>query len=295
MWLSLLVSHLGASHGVDQPLSQQAAKSAAAEAEHKLIQAGLEMVFGQAVVGSQNKRFGVADHNMQPVEHTAVGVIGLMFVGVVLKCGNITAVTITADGAAGCNGAVGKFSHGGLLDILCHAHFKVLRIAVLVQRQSYENLCLFRTTAPFAARCWASKVGIIKLYNTRQQMRYVPLSHGGSNAPKHRPCGFIGYADLVGQLNGGEPSFVLGDEIESQKPLAQADMTMMQNCPGCDGGLMAAVGTLIQSVGQAAAMLMPAFRAYKAGRPALCGQIVPTAFLRSKPLQKLTQGHLLFL
>ena len=50
MWLSLLVSHPGASHGVDQPLRQQAAKSAAAEAERKLIQVGLKMVLGKAVV-----------------------------------------------------------------------------------------------------------------------------------------------------------------------------------------------------------------------------------------------------
>ena len=111
MWLSLLVSHPGASHGVDQPLRQQAAKSAAAEAERKLIQVGLKMVLGKAVVGSQKERLGIAHNNMQPVEHTAVGVIGLMLVGVILKRGDITVVTIAADGAAGCNGTVDKLSH----------------------------------------------------------------------------------------------------------------------------------------------------------------------------------------
>lgn len=111
MWLSLLVSHGGAGHGVNQPLSQQAAKSAAAEAERKLVQVGLKMVLGQAVVGSQNERLGIADHNMQPVEHTAVGIIGLMFVGVILKRRDITAVTIAADGAVGCNSTVGKLFH----------------------------------------------------------------------------------------------------------------------------------------------------------------------------------------
>lgn len=163
-----------------------------------------------------------------------------------------------------------------------------------IQGQGHKNLCLFRTAAPLTARCWASKVGVVKFYHTRQQIRCVPLSHGGSDAPKHRPCGLIGHADLVGQLNDGEPSFVLGDEIEGQKPLAQADMAMMQNRPSCDGGLTVAVGTLVQTVGQAAAMFVSAFRADKAARPALCGQIVPAALLRSKPVQKLTQGHLLF-
>ena len=93
------------------------------------------MILGQAVVGSQNKCLGIADHNMQPVEHTAVWVIGFMLVDVILKRRDITAVTVAADGAAGCNGTAGKLSHGRLLDILCHAHFEVLRIAMPIQGQ----------------------------------------------------------------------------------------------------------------------------------------------------------------
>ena len=73
------------------------------------------MILGQAVVGSQNKCLGIADHNMQPVEHTAVWVIGFMLVDVILKRRDITAVTVAADGAAGCNGTAGKLSHGRLL------------------------------------------------------------------------------------------------------------------------------------------------------------------------------------
>ena len=111
MWLSRLVSHLGASHGEDEPVGQQGAKSAATEAERKLIQVGLKMILGQAMVGSQNKRLSIADHNMQPVEHTAIRVIGLMFMGVILKRRDITAVAIAADSAASCNGAVSKLSY----------------------------------------------------------------------------------------------------------------------------------------------------------------------------------------
>lgn len=71
-------------------------------------------------------------------------------------------------------------------------------------------------------------------------------------------------------------------------------MAVMQHRPGCDGGLMVAVGTLVQSVGQAVAMFVSAFWADKTVWPALCAQIVPAALLRSEPVQKLTQGHLLF-
>lgn len=69
------------------------------------------MILGQAMVGSQNKRLGIADHNMQPVEHTAIRGVGLAFVDVILKCRDVTAVTIAADRAARCNGAVGKLSY----------------------------------------------------------------------------------------------------------------------------------------------------------------------------------------
>ncbi len=57
------------------------------------------MILGQTVVGPQNKRLGIANHNIQTVEHTAVKDIALMFVDVILKRRDITAVTIAADGA----------------------------------------------------------------------------------------------------------------------------------------------------------------------------------------------------
>lgn len=96
---------------MDQALGQQAAKSAAAEADRKLTQVGPKMFLGKAVVGFQNECLGIADHNMQPVEHTAVGVIGLILVGVILKGRDITAVPVAAHGAADRKGTVDKLSH----------------------------------------------------------------------------------------------------------------------------------------------------------------------------------------
>ena len=43
---------------------QGPAKIAVAKAEAVLIQIELEAGFGQAVIGTQNKRFGIADYNM---------------------------------------------------------------------------------------------------------------------------------------------------------------------------------------------------------------------------------------
>ena len=163
-----------------------------------------------------------------------------------------------------------------------------------IQGQGHKNLCLFRTASTLTARCRASKVGVVKLHDTRQQMRCIPLPHGGSDAPEHRPCGLIGrVAQLVEQrtenprAEGSSPPPTT-IEIKGQKPLAQADMAVMQNRPSCDGGLAVAVGTLVQAVGQAATMFVPAFRTDKTVRPALRGQIVPAVLLCSKPVHKLT-------
>lgn len=69
-------------------------------------------------------------------------------------------------------------------------------------------------------------------------------------------------------------------------------MAMVQNSPSCDRGLMAAVGTLVQAIGQPIAMFMSAFGTDKSFWSALFSQIVPASILCPKLLQKLIQGNL---
>ena len=64
MWLSHLISQTRKRYRQNQTLQQGRAKVAAAEAEGKLVQIGLEVFFGQAMIGAQDKRFGVADHDV---------------------------------------------------------------------------------------------------------------------------------------------------------------------------------------------------------------------------------------
>ena len=64
MWLSHLISQTRKRYRQNQTLQQGRAKVAAAEAEGKLVQIGLELFFGQAMIGAQDKRFGVADHDV---------------------------------------------------------------------------------------------------------------------------------------------------------------------------------------------------------------------------------------
>ena len=57
-------------NGNDQALNQRPAKTAAAEPESILIQIGLKIFLGQAMIGAQNKCLGVTDDDVQPVEET---------------------------------------------------------------------------------------------------------------------------------------------------------------------------------------------------------------------------------
>ena len=70
MWLSLLLSRAGEGYRQSQTFRQGSAKVTAAEAERVLIQIGLKVFLGQAMIGAQNKYLGVADDYVQPEEQT---------------------------------------------------------------------------------------------------------------------------------------------------------------------------------------------------------------------------------
>ena len=249
MWLSLLISHARKRYRQGQTLRQGRAKVAAAEAEGKLVQIGLEVFLGQAMIGTQDKRFGVADHDVQPMEQAGIGVIGFVFMEVALQSWKVTAITIAVDHAAIGEGGMGKFLHRRLLDVGRYPHFQKAGIALLIQRQRHENLLFFCASAPLFTYCWAAKVRIIKFDDTAQLMGFIPLAHSGANAPEHGPCGFVGSPKHCRQLHCGNTPLVLAHEIERQKPLRQWHMGLVQHCPCCYRGLIAALGALISPVG----------------------------------------------
>ena len=93
---------------------------AAAKTKSKLVQIGLKIVLGQTVISAKDEGLRVADHDMQPAKHTAVGNIVLILVSVFFQSREIAAVTIAADCASLRHGNMGGFLHGGLFDILRH-------------------------------------------------------------------------------------------------------------------------------------------------------------------------------
>ena len=231
MWLSFLFSRARKRYGQGQTLQQGATKVVAAETEGILIQIGLEIFLGQAMIGAQNKRLGVADHDVQPMEKAGIRIVGLVFMGVVLQRRDITAVAIGVDLTVISEGSVDKFLHRHLLDIGGYPHFQEMGIALLIQRQRYESLCLFCAPAPLFTCCWTAKVRVIKFNDPTQLMGFIPLVHGNADASEHGPGGFIGRSKHCRQLSGGNAPLVLTHKIERQKPLRQRHMGLVQHCP----------------------------------------------------------------
>lgn len=201
MWLSLLISRAGEGNSQSQTVQQGLTEVAAAETEGILVQIGLKILLGQAMIGAQNKRLGVADHDVQPVEQTGIKVVGFVLMGITFECRDVTAVAIPVDHTAIDKGSVGKFLYGHLLDIGRHPHFQKAGVAPVIQRQRHKNLRLFCAPAPLLPCCRAAKVRIIKFDDAVQLMGFIPLPHGSADTPEHMPSSFIGHSEHCRQLN----------------------------------------------------------------------------------------------
>ena len=134
-------------------LQQCRAKVAAGETEGILVQIGLEVLLGQAMIGTQDKRLSVVDHDVQPMEKAKIGGVGVAFMGVAIQGRNVTGIAITVDLTAIGEGGMGKFLHRCLLDIGRYPHFQKAVIASFLQRQRRENLCLFCAPPPLFSCC----------------------------------------------------------------------------------------------------------------------------------------------
>lgn len=119
-------------------------------------------------------------------------------------------------------------------------------------------------------------------------MRIIPIFHGFANAGQHIPCRFVRHSNLRFQLQCGNSSLIVPDQIHRQKPFGQRCMRAMHNCTGSYTYLMSA---LIFPVRQFVCVASPAFRAYESIRPAKCKQTLSARFPGSEPLNEFRKRH----
>ena len=78
----------------------------------------MEVLFGQAMVSTQDERFGVADYDVQPMEQTRIGIAGFVLMGIALQSRDIASITIAVDRAPLSKCGLGKLFDRRPLDIL---------------------------------------------------------------------------------------------------------------------------------------------------------------------------------
>ena len=85
------------------------------------------------MISSQDERFGVADHDVQPVQQSGIGIVRLVFVGVSLQRRDVTAVAVAADYAALGKCGSSEFFDSCPLDIWSDPHLEEERTARFTQ------------------------------------------------------------------------------------------------------------------------------------------------------------------
>ena len=123
------------------------AEGPAAETEAKLIKIRSQILLRQTVVSTQDKGFGIADHNMQPMEHSGICDIGLMLMGIIFQSTDIASVTLIADGCPRRNGILRKAFYGSLLDIFVMLIFRYWGLTHL-SRENVTKIFAFSVSLP---------------------------------------------------------------------------------------------------------------------------------------------------
>ena len=49
------------------------------------------------MIGTQDKRFGIADHDVQPMEKAGIGIVEFVFMSIAIQGRNVAAITIAVD------------------------------------------------------------------------------------------------------------------------------------------------------------------------------------------------------
>ena len=76
----------------NQAVEQAGAKVAATETEAVFIQIRLQVGLGQTMIGTQDKRFRIADDNVQPMEQPGVGIVNFMLVDKSFQSRDVAAI-----------------------------------------------------------------------------------------------------------------------------------------------------------------------------------------------------------
>ena len=246
------------------------------------------------MIGTQDKRFGVADHDVQPMKKAGIGIVGFMFMGVALQGRNIITIASLRISLPSPKAAWANFFTDACLILGVTRIFRK-RVTPRSSKDSATKTFTFSVPCPRFSLLFDPQSTHVKFDDPAQLMGFIPLAHGNANASEHGPCSFVGSPKHRRQLHSRNASLILTHKIERQKPLPQRHMCLMQHRPCRYRGLTAALGALISPVRQPVSMTAAAFGANIPSLPALRYQVLLALRLAGKPLQKCPKWQTLFL
>ena len=109
----------------------------------------------------------------------------------------------------------------------------------------HDGDLVLRSTTSLAAREFSAEVGVIDLDPSPQQVGLLAISHRPQNLVVQQPGRVVFDAQVAAELQRGDPSLGLADQVKGQKPGGQRQLGGLHDRAGRERGLMAAVATLI--------------------------------------------------
>ncbi len=92
---------------------------------------------------------------------------------------------------------------------------------------------------------FSADIGLVHFHRATEHLPVV-MARRSADTPEHVPRGFLGDADVLGQLNAGDALNVAGVEPDRRKPLGQQlDRAIRENGPRDDAEYAPALSALV--------------------------------------------------
>src|SRR5271157_5598055 len=147
---------------------------------------------------------------------------------------------------------------------------------------------------PFWAAPWfrSAHVAFVDFDQALQSIALIAVRHGLANLMLHQPSRGVRDADLLAQLQRGNPFLVLAHAVDRPEPAREGSSSLVKNGTGGDRTLIPADGAFMNTpTGHVSSTAAAAARTNKTVRPTLSRQVLSTQDLVAKAGAEFAHRH----